>query len=92
MCTKIFSAALKIAKQNWFKHSIESRDWEAISPKSQLQNKLQRLDERVYQEKVHRWQNEEHGSRMEKAVSGLWSQIPGSFAGPLPTSCAASGN
>lgn len=48
MYTKIFSAALKIAKQNWFKHSIESRDWEDISPKSQLQNKLQKLDERVY--------------------------------------------
>ena len=48
MYTKIFSAALKIAKQNWFKHSIESRDWEDISPKSQLHNKLQKLDERVY--------------------------------------------
>ena len=48
LCTKIFSAALKIAKQNWFKYSIESRAWEDISPNSQLQNKLQRLDEHVY--------------------------------------------
>ena len=48
LCTKIFSAALKITKQNWFNHSIESRAWEDISPNSQLQNKLQTLDEHVY--------------------------------------------